>query len=61
MANVSNLRVHEIAKDLKVTSKDVIERLAQHGVAVKNHMAVLDEEQLGLVMEIYTQMNEWNE
>lgn len=58
MANVSNIRVHEIAKDLKVTSKDVIERLAQHGVVVKNHMAVLDEEQLGLVMEIYTQLND---
>ncbi len=58
MANVSSLRVHEIAKDLKVTSKDVIERLAQHGVAVKNHMAVLDEDQLGLVMEIYTQLND---
>ncbi len=58
MANGTGLRVHEIAKELKVTSKDVIERLSQHGVAVKNHMAVLEEEQLGLVMEIYTQLND---
>ena len=55
---VSKTKVHDIAKDLNVTSKDVIEKLASLGVEVKNHMAVLEAEQLGMVLDIYTQLND---
>ncbi len=51
-------RVHEIAKDLKTNSKDIIEKLAEHGITVKNHMSTLEDDQLSLILEIYTQQND---
>ncbi|MDY3929192.1 MAG: translation initiation factor IF-2 [Clostridia bacterium] len=50
----SNIKVQEFAKDLKVTAKDVIEKLAGLGVTVKSGAALLDEEYLGILMDIYT-------
>lgn len=55
---VSKTKVQDIAKDLKVTGKDVVEKLASVGIEVKNGSAVLDSEQLGIVMDIYTQLND---
>ncbi len=51
----SKIKVSDIAKDLKVTGKDIMERMAAHGVELKSTQA-LDEEQLGLIFDIYTQM-----
>ncbi len=50
----SNIKVQEFAKDLKVTPKDVIEKLAGIGVTVKSGASYLDEEHLGILMDIYT-------
>ncbi|MBI4367919.1 MAG: translation initiation factor IF-2 [Candidatus Omnitrophica bacterium] len=36
------MRVHELAKKLKVSSKELIEDLKKHGVKVKTHMELLD-------------------
>ena len=36
------MRVHELAKKLKITSKDIIAELKKRGVEVKNHMELLD-------------------
>ena len=36
------MRVHELAKKLKTTSKEIIVELKKHGVKVKNHMELLD-------------------
>lgn len=49
-------KVQEIAKDLKVTSKEIIEQLAELGHNVKGPSAQLDDEQLGLVFDIFTSM-----
>lgn len=38
-----NIRVHKLAKELGITSKDLIARLKKLGVKVKGHMSVLDE------------------
>ena len=57
MADIS-LKVQTVAKDLKVTSKDVIARLAEVGVEVKSGSSVLTEEQAGLIFDIYTKLNE---
>ncbi len=54
----AKIKVHEIAKDLKVTSKDIVERMAEMGVELKNHMSVLTEEQLGMILDIYTQLHD---
>ena len=55
---VSKTRVQDIAKDLKVTGKDVLEKLASVGIELKNSSAVLDSEQMGIVLDIYTQLND---
>ncbi len=49
----NGIKVSQIAKDLKVTGKDIVERLAAFGVEVKG-TSVLTDEQLGLVFDIYT-------
>ncbi len=49
----NGIKVSQIAKDLKLTSKDIIEKLATVGIDVKN-TTVLDEYQLGLVFDIFT-------
>ena len=47
------IKVSQIAKDLKVTSKDILERLEAMGVTVKATNPLTDE-QLGLIFDIYT-------
>ncbi len=49
----NGIKVSQIAKDLKVTGKDIVERLAAFGIEVKS-TAVLTEEQLGIIFDIYT-------
>ncbi len=49
----NGMKVSQIAKDLKLTSKDIVEKLAACGIEVKS-TTVLDENQLGLVFDIYT-------
>ena len=53
----NGIKVSQIAKDLKVTSKDITERLAGFGITVKG-TSVLTEEQLGLVFDIYTNLHD---
>ena len=40
---MSRMRVHELAKELNMNNKDLIERLLKLGVQVKNHMSTLTE------------------
>ncbi len=47
-------RVHEVAKDLNVPSKDVIDLLAKHFKEPKKHMTALTEEELNIVFEHFT-------
>ncbi|MCI5801774.1 MAG: translation initiation factor IF-2 [Oscillospiraceae bacterium] len=47
-------RVHEVAKDLNVPSKDVITLLGEHFDTPKKHMTALTEEELNVVFEHYT-------
>ncbi len=51
-------RVHEVAKDLNVPSKDVIALLGQHFDTQKKHMTALTEEELNVVFEHFTQKNQ---
>ena len=52
---LQKIRVHEVAKDLKLKSTDLLEMFEEHGITLKNHMATLDEKQLSLIFEVYTQ------
>lgn len=49
-------KVQEIAKDLKLTSKEIIENLAKMGHIVKGPSSQLSEEQLGIIFDIFTNM-----
>ena len=50
-------RVHEVAKDFDVPSKDVVELLKKHFGETKKHMTALTEEELDVVFDYYTQKN----
>lgn len=51
------IKLGEIAKNLKITNKDIIAKLAQYGVELKSAASVVDENTLGLIFDIYTQAN----
>ncbi len=53
--NLSKPRVYEIAKDLSISSKDLIKRLENYDIKVKNHMSTLEEKEIDIALEIYTQ------
>ena len=52
---MSKMRVHELAKTLEINSKELIERLRELGVEVKNHMSTIDESVADDVIEILTE------
>lgn len=41
---MGKVRVYELAKELKVSSKDLMELLAEMGIQVRNHMSALEDE-----------------
>ncbi|PKK39129.1 Translation initiation factor 2 [Clostridiaceae bacterium JG1575] len=50
---MSKLRVYELAKELEITSKELIKILAEEfDIAVKNHMSVVEEEDAQLIKEL---------
>ena len=46
---MSNIRVHELAKQLGKDSKDILKVLAEHGIEAKTHMSSITEETAVLV------------
>ena len=50
---MSKIRVYELAKELNVSSKDLITLLMEEfGVEVKNHMSVIEDEDAALIREL---------
>ncbi len=43
---MAKIRIHELAKELDISSKDIITRLATLGVEVKNHMSTVEPEDI---------------
>ncbi len=52
MKLVSKVRVYELAKQLNISSKSLIQQLEDLGVDIKNHMSTLDSEQANLVKDL---------
>ena len=52
---LQKIRVHELAKDLNLQSKDIITILEQFGISVKGYMTVLEENQLDIIFEVLSQ------
>ena len=58
MANIGNkYRVHEVAKDFGLPTKQITEILTQYAQTPKNHMQVLEDGELSLIFEYLTQYN----
>lgn len=51
-------RVHEVAKDFNLASKDITEILTEYATTPKNHMQVLEIPELDLIFEYLTQHHE---
>ncbi|MBR3933663.1 MAG: translation initiation factor IF-2 [Clostridia bacterium] len=49
----NNPRVHEISKYINVSSKDLIALLESYGVTVKNHMTVLENREIDIILTTY--------
>ena len=50
-------RVHEVAKDLGLPNKEVIDTLQKYTGETKKHMTALTENELDVVFEEFTQKN----
>ncbi len=50
---MSKVRVYELAKQLKVTSKEVLEKLAGYDIDVQSHMSTLEKEQADKIIAHY--------
>ncbi len=48
-------RVYEVAEDLKIPTKELIEFLKKEGINVKNHMSTLDNETIEIIQEAITE------
>ena len=58
MGNIGNkYRVHEVAKDFGLPTKQITEILTQYAQTPKNHMQVLEDRELSLIFEYLTQHN----
>lgn len=51
-------RVHELAKDLNVTNKEIIGVLAEYFEEPKKYMTALTDEELNIALEYFTQKNQ---
>jgi translation initiation factor IF-2 len=50
--NMSKTRVYELAKELNLSSKDLISKLNDLDIKVKNHMSTLEDEEVELIMDL---------
>ena len=55
---MNKYRVHEVAKDFKMNSKDIAAIMEQYTAAPKNHMQVLTGLELAIIFEYITQHNQ---
>ncbi len=55
------IRVHELARRLNMTSKELLAELEDLGVDAKNHMSTLDESVVNMLLEIYSSEDDENE
>ncbi len=58
MSSFEKYRIHEVAKDFNMTSKVISEILTEYASAPKNHMQVLENNELDLIFEYLTQHNQ---
>ena len=58
MSSFEKYRVHEVAKDFGLPSKTVTEILTKYATTPKNHMQVLNDDELSIIFESLTQQHQ---
>ena len=58
MAVENKYRIHEVAKDFNMTSKQVTEIYTRYFTAPKNHMQILEQHELDVIFEVLTQKHQ---
>ncbi len=58
---MAKTRVHELAKELDVSSKDIIQFLEEKNVEVKNHMSNIEDDAVNLVRNKFGKKNDMTE
>lgn len=58
MSSLFKYRVHEVAKDFNMTSKQISQILSDYETTPKNHMQVLTDRELNLIFDYITQHNQ---
>lgn len=58
MSTLFKYRVHEVAKDFGLSSKDIAKILSEYATAPKNHMQALTEQELNLIFDYITLNNQ---
>ena len=53
MERLSKTRIHELAKQLNVNSKDLMEKLEEFGIEANSHMSTISEDDAALIIEYY--------
>ena len=62
MNALSKIRVYELAKELEISSKDLIAILLEEfSIDVKNHMSVIEEEDAALIKELFAEKEKENQ
>ena len=55
---MSKIRVYEIAKQLNISTKEIMDKLKEYGFEVHSHMSSLEDEEAQLIMSYYHEMNQ---
>ncbi|MFZ5966544.1 MAG: translation initiation factor IF-2 [Bacillota bacterium] len=50
---MSKIRVYQLAKQLNISSKELIEKLLEFDVHVANHMSTLEDDEANIIIELY--------
>lgn len=58
---MSKTRIHELAKQLNINSKDLMEKLEEFGIEANSHMSTISEDDAALIIEYYQSENEASE
>lgn len=55
---MTKIRVYELAKELKISSKELIERIEDLELNINSHMSTLDSDEAGMIKELLTEHKE---
>jgi len=58
---MSKIRVYEVAKQLNISSKEIMDKLKEYGFEVHSHMSTLEDEEARLIIGYYNEMNKKTE